>query len=66
MLANTSLDNLRFMKQVEPGGSIVVVLAVKQKTRRNADPIEVRWFMCLTNQVDDVVAEYELLTMVAL
>lgn len=63
VLANTGLDNLRFMKPVEPGDSIKVRLAVKAKTPRNDDYGEVRWHVTLTNQNDEDVAEYELLTM---
>ena len=63
VLANTGLDNLRFMKPVEPGDSIRVHLSVKHKTPRNEDYGEVRWHVSLTNQEDDLVAEYELLTM---
>ncbi|MDA5555743.1 phenylacetic acid degradation bifunctional protein PaaZ [Shimia sp. MMG029] len=65
VLANTGLDNLRFMKPVVPGDSIKVALTVKQKTKRNEDYGEVRWHVHLTNQDDDAVAEYVLLTMVA-
>ncbi|MGB5865142.1 MAG: phenylacetic acid degradation bifunctional protein PaaZ [Sulfitobacter sp.] len=63
VLANTGLDNLRFMKPVEAGDSIEVRLTVKQKTHRNDTYGEVRWHVTLTNQNDDPVAEYELLTM---
>lgn len=63
VLANTGLDNLRFMKPVEPGDSIKVRLTVKAKTRRNEEYGEVRWHVTLTNQDDETVAEYELLTM---
>ena len=63
VLANTGLDNLRFMKPVEPGESIKVRLTVKHKTPRNDDYGEVRWHVSLTNQDDELVAEYELLTM---
>ncbi|MBO9397114.1 phenylacetic acid degradation bifunctional protein PaaZ [Shimia sp. R9_2] len=65
VLANTGLDNLRFMKPVVPGDSIKVALTVKQKTKRNDEYGEVRWHVRLTNQDDEAVAEYELLTMVA-
>ncbi|WP_282027211.1 phenylacetic acid degradation bifunctional protein PaaZ [Ruegeria faecimaris] len=65
VLANTGLDNLRFMKPVEAGDSIKVRLAVKKKTRRNDEYGEVRWHVTLTQQDDEPVAEYELLTMVA-
>jgi oxepin-CoA hydrolase/3-oxo-5,6-dehydrosuberyl-CoA semialdehyde dehydrogenase len=65
VLANTGLDNLRFMKPVEAGDSIKVRLSVKHKTPRNEDYGEVRWHVTLTNQDDEKVAEYELLTMTA-
>ena len=63
VLANTGLDNLRFMKPVEAGDSIKVRLTVKHKTPRNEEYGEVRWHVTLTNQDDELVAEYELLTM---
>ena len=63
VLANTGLDNLRFMAPVQPGDSISVRLTIKAKTPRNEDYGEVRWHVTLTNQADDTVAEYELLTM---
>ena len=63
VLANTGLDSLRFMKPVEPGDSIKVRLTVKHKTPRNDEYGEVRWNATLTNQDDEMVAEYELLTM---
>ncbi|KAE9628236.1 phenylacetic acid degradation bifunctional protein PaaZ [Parasedimentitalea maritima] len=63
VLANTGLDNLRFMKPVSAGDSIKVRLTVKKKTPRNEEYGEVRWHVTLTNQDDEQVAEYELLTM---
>ncbi len=63
VLANTGLDGLRFMQPVSAGDSIKVRLTVKQKTRRTDEYGEVRWHVTLTNQDDDKVAEYELLTM---
>ncbi|MEM8728563.1 MAG: phenylacetic acid degradation bifunctional protein PaaZ [Pseudomonadota bacterium] len=63
VLANTGLDNLRFMKPVQAGDSIRVRLTVKQKTPRNDAYGEVRWHVTLFNQDDEMVAEYELLTM---
>jgi oxepin-CoA hydrolase/3-oxo-5,6-dehydrosuberyl-CoA semialdehyde dehydrogenase len=65
VLANTGLDGLRFMKPVSAGDAIKVRLTVKKKTKRNDEYGEVRWHVTLTNQDDDQVAEYELLTMVA-
>ncbi|MCG6559559.1 phenylacetic acid degradation bifunctional protein PaaZ [Ruegeria sp. 1NDH52C] len=63
VLANTGLDGLRFMKPVSAGDSIKVRLTVKKKTRRTDEYGEVRWHVTLTNQDDEMVAEYELLTM---
>ena len=63
VLANTGLDNLRFMKPVQAGDSIKVRLTVKKKTKRNDEYGEVRWHVTLSNQDDEKVAEYELLTM---
>ena len=63
VLANTGLDNLRFMKPVQAGDSIRVQISVKQKTPRNQDYGEVRWDVSLTNQDEQLVATYDLLTM---
>ncbi|KIC32694.1 phenylacetic acid degradation bifunctional protein PaaZ [Leisingera sp. ANG-S5] len=63
VLANTGLDNLRFMKPISAGESIKVRLSVKKKTPRNEEYGEVRWHVTLTNQDDEIAAEYELLTM---
>ncbi|MEP6268667.1 MAG: phenylacetic acid degradation bifunctional protein PaaZ [Paracoccaceae bacterium] len=65
VLANTGLDNLRFMKPLEAGESINVRLTVKHKTPRNDEYGEVRWHVTLTNQAAELVAEYDLLTMSA-
>ena len=65
VLANTGLDNLRFMKPVVPGDSLNVRLTVKHKTPRNKEYGEVCWHVTLTNQDGELVAEYELLTMVS-
>ena len=63
VLANTGLDNLRFMKPVEAGTAINVSLTVMKKTRRTEDYGEVRWHVAVTDGEGDRVAEYELLTM---
>ena len=63
VLANTGLDNLRFLEPVSAGDSIKVRLSVKHKTPRNAEYGEVRWHVTLTNQREEAVAEYDLLTM---
>jgi oxepin-CoA hydrolase/3-oxo-5,6-dehydrosuberyl-CoA semialdehyde dehydrogenase len=65
VLANTGLDNLRFMKPVVAGSRLKVRLTVKKKTRRTDEYGEVRWHVRLTDEADDAVGEYELLTMVA-
>ncbi len=63
VLANYGLDNLRFLKPVKPGDSIKVQLTAKSKSQRNEQYGEVRWAVTLTNQADETVATYELLTM---
>ncbi len=63
VLANTGLDNLRFMKPVEAGARIKVRLTVKKKTRRTDQYGEVRWHVTLTDHESELVGEYELLTM---
>ena len=63
VLANTGLDKLRFMKPVEAGARIKVCLTVKKKTRRTDDYGEVRWHVAISDHEDDLVGEYELLTM---
>ena len=63
MLANTGLNGLSFQKPVAAGDSIKVRLTVKRKTKRTDAYGEVRWNVTLTNQDDEQVAEYELLTM---
>ncbi|MGB0960325.1 MAG: phenylacetic acid degradation bifunctional protein PaaZ [Halocynthiibacter sp.] len=63
VLANTGLNSLSFQKPVSAGDSIKVRLTVKRKTQRTDEYGEVRWNVTLTNQDDEQVAEYELLTM---
>jgi oxepin-CoA hydrolase / 3-oxo-5,6-dehydrosuberyl-CoA semialdehyde dehydrogenase len=63
VLANYGLENLRFVKPVVPGDAIRVRLTVKQKTPRQAEHGEVRWDVRITNQTDEVVATYDLLTL---
>ena len=65
VLANTGLNQLSFEKPVEAGSSIYVALTVKRKTKRTDEYGEVRWHVVLRDQDDDIVATYELLTMVA-
>lgn len=66
VLANYGLDSLRFLKPVSPGDRIKVRLTAKEKNKRNADYGEVRWDVEVTNQDNEAVAQYELLTMNAM
>lgn len=63
VLANTGLDDLRFMQPVVAGDSIHVKLTVKRKTRRTDEYGEVRWHVTILNQDEALVATYTLLTM---
>ena len=66
VLANYGVDDLRFAKPVNYGDSIRVRLTCKQKTLRAGTGYgEVRWDAEVTNQDDEVVALYDVLTMVA-
>jgi oxepin-CoA hydrolase / 3-oxo-5,6-dehydrosuberyl-CoA semialdehyde dehydrogenase len=66
VLANFGVDNLRFLTPVKAGDTIRVALTVKQITpRRSADYGEVRWDAVVTNQEDQPVATYDVLTLVA-
>lgn len=66
VLANYGLENLRFVTPVSPGDSIRVALTAKQITRRETDDYgEVRWDAVITNQRDELVASYDVLTLVA-
>jgi oxepin-CoA hydrolase/3-oxo-5,6-dehydrosuberyl-CoA semialdehyde dehydrogenase len=66
VLANYGLEGLRFVKPVKPGDAIKVALTVKSKTRRTPEMGEVRWAVAVTNQDDELVATYDLLTMNAM
>ena len=66
VLANYGLDDLRFAQPVNPGDSLQVRLTCKQKTlREGAGYGEVRWDTEVTNQDGELVAAYDVLTMVA-
>ncbi|MEX2123032.1 MAG: phenylacetic acid degradation bifunctional protein PaaZ [Woeseia sp.] len=66
VLANYGLDDLRFAQPVNHGDSIGVRLTCKQKTLREGSGYgEVRWDTEVTNQNDEIVASYDVLTMVA-
>jgi len=66
VLANYGVDDLRFLTPVNVGDSLRVRLTCKQKTLRGDSGYgEVRWDTEVTNQDDEVVATYDVLTMVA-
>jgi oxepin-CoA hydrolase/3-oxo-5,6-dehydrosuberyl-CoA semialdehyde dehydrogenase len=65
VLANYGLENLRFLTPVAAGDSIRVTLTAKKITPRETDEYgEVAWDAVLSNQNDDVVATYDVLTLV--
>ncbi|NVI92507.1 phenylacetic acid degradation bifunctional protein PaaZ [Actinomadura sp. BRA 177] len=66
VLANYGLENLRFLAPTFPGDELTVRLTAKQITpRENADYGEVRWDTEVTRQDGAVVAQYDVLTLVA-
>lgn len=66
VLANYGLENLRFLTPVRPGQELGVTLTCKQIIpREDAAHGEVRWDVDVTNEEDESVAKYELLTLVA-
>ncbi len=66
VLANYGVDDLRFAQPVNYGDTLKVRLTCKQKTlRADTGYGEVRWDTEVTNQDDEVVALYDVLTMVA-
>ena len=65
VLANYGLENLRFVTPVSPGDVIRVDLTAKQITPRETDEYgEVRWDAVIRNQNDEIVATYDVLTLV--
>ena len=66
VLANYGLDRLRFAKPVRPGDRIKVRLTCKAKSlRADKGYGEVAWDTEITNQDGEVVASYDVLTMVS-
>jgi oxepin-CoA hydrolase/3-oxo-5,6-dehydrosuberyl-CoA semialdehyde dehydrogenase len=66
VLANYGIDDLRFVTPLNHGDSMRVRLTCKQKTLRGDSGYgEVRWDTEVTNQNDEIVAQYDVLTMVA-
>ena len=66
VLANFGVDNLRFLTPVNAGDRLQVTLVCKQINPRISETYgEVRWDCCVVNQDASVVAQYDVLTMVA-
>ena len=71
VLANYGLDTLRFVKPVGIGDTIRARLTAKRKTDRNKKDANgvgqgvVAWDVEVTNQAAEVVASYDILTLVA-
>ncbi|MBL8269529.1 phenylacetic acid degradation bifunctional protein PaaZ [Steroidobacter sp.] len=66
VLANYGIDKLRFVKPVKPGDRIKVRLTCKTKSlRADKGYGEVAWDTEITNQAGEVVASYDVLTMVS-
>ena len=69
VLANYGLERLRFVKPVYPGDTIQVRLTCKQKTAKETAEGQmpqgvVAWDVEVTNQNDEPVAVYTILTLV--
>jgi oxepin-CoA hydrolase/3-oxo-5,6-dehydrosuberyl-CoA semialdehyde dehydrogenase len=62
VLANTGLENLRFLTPLYPGDSMRVELSVRTKSLKSEDTGVVRWAVEIFNQKDELVATYDLLT----
>jgi len=66
VLANYGVDNLRFLTPVYAGDTLGVQFTCKEiNPRVNADYGEVRWDCKVTNQDGALIAQYDVLTMVA-
>ena len=71
VLANYGLDTLRFVKPVGIGDTIQARLTAKRKTDRNRRDDKgvgqgvVAWDVEVTNQMGELVASYDILTLVA-
>lgn len=66
VLANYGLDNLRFSKPVYVGDTLHVQFTCKQKVNREIENYgEVRWDTTIVNDNGDLVANYDVLTLVA-
>jgi oxepin-CoA hydrolase/3-oxo-5,6-dehydrosuberyl-CoA semialdehyde dehydrogenase len=62
VLANTGLENLRFLTPLYPGDSMRVELSVRAKSIKSEETGQVRWAVEIFNHKDEFVATYDLLT----
>jgi oxepin-CoA hydrolase/3-oxo-5,6-dehydrosuberyl-CoA semialdehyde dehydrogenase len=62
VLANTGLENLRFLTPLYPGDAMRVELTVRSKSLKSEETGVVRWAVEVFNQKDELVAAYDLLT----
>jgi oxepin-CoA hydrolase/3-oxo-5,6-dehydrosuberyl-CoA semialdehyde dehydrogenase len=62
VLANTGLENLRFLSPLYPGDSMRVELSVRSKSLKSEDSGVVRWAVEIFNQREELIATYDLLT----
>jgi oxepin-CoA hydrolase/3-oxo-5,6-dehydrosuberyl-CoA semialdehyde dehydrogenase len=62
VLANTGLENLRFLTPLYPGDTMRVELTVRSKSLKSEETGVVRWAVEIFNQHDELVATYDLLT----
>jgi oxepin-CoA hydrolase/3-oxo-5,6-dehydrosuberyl-CoA semialdehyde dehydrogenase len=65
VLANYGLDTLRFVKPVGIGDTIRARLTAKRKIDKKKDQGVVAWDVEVTNQDGELVASYDILTLVA-
>jgi oxepin-CoA hydrolase/3-oxo-5,6-dehydrosuberyl-CoA semialdehyde dehydrogenase len=65
VLANYGLDTLRFIKPVGIGDTIQARLTAKRKVDKKKDQGVVAWDVEVTNQNGELVASYDILTLVA-
>jgi oxepin-CoA hydrolase/3-oxo-5,6-dehydrosuberyl-CoA semialdehyde dehydrogenase len=62
VLANTGLENLKFLTPLYPEDSMRVELTVRSKSLKSEETGVVRWAVEIFNQKDELVATYDLLT----
>ena len=65
VLANYGIDTLRFVKPVGIGDTIQARLTAKRKIDKKKDQGVVAWDVEVTNQDGELVASYDILTLVA-